>query len=118
MFSIFSSLFFFLKIRRPPRSSLFPYTTLFFFFFNDTATTEISPLSLHDALPISVDALRLCESAHHVADLRHVHRLRGDLHHAAQADDPAEHRHRRSFRGNAARARLGGGHRQIGRAHV
>src|SRR3989304_1248793 len=25
---------------------------LFFFFFNDTATTEISPLSLHDALPI------------------------------------------------------------------
>src|SRR2546430_13134133 len=26
---------------------------LFFFFFNDTATTEIYPLSLHDALPIS-----------------------------------------------------------------
>src|SRR3990167_6964781 len=86
-------------IRRPPRSTLFPYTTLFrstmgpvtvrsrctatppaalaaaarrpgldrkntrlnsshkqniksFFFFNDTATTEIYPLSLHDALPI------------------------------------------------------------------
>src|SRR5437667_6682019 len=31
-------------------SSLF-----FFFFFNDTATTEIYTLSLHDALPISVD---------------------------------------------------------------
>src|SRR2546429_3973035 len=30
-------------------SSLF-----FFFFFNDTATTEIYTLSLHDALPISV----------------------------------------------------------------
>src|SRR2546422_7595273 len=30
-------------------SSLF----LFFFFFNDTATTEIYTLSLHDALPIS-----------------------------------------------------------------
>src|SRR3990167_2042797 len=90
---------FFLMIRRPPRSPLFPYTTLFRsairdgadmaiasrflpgsrneeddqplkdrkstrlnsshsqisyagFFFNDTATTEISPLSLHDALPI------------------------------------------------------------------
>src|SRR6266516_3474147 len=98
-------------IRRPPRSTLFPYTTLFrsrsgspttawrkrprttcwprseehtselqspydlvcrlllekkkknqhhilmfifFFFFNDTATTEIYTLSLHDALPISV----------------------------------------------------------------
>src|SRR5260370_11451236 len=28
-------------------------TSLFFFFFNDTATTEIYTLSLHDALPIS-----------------------------------------------------------------
>src|SRR2546429_6442506 len=28
----------------------------FFFFFNDTATTEIYTLSLHDALPISFDA--------------------------------------------------------------
>src|ERR1043166_7318605 len=91
---------FFLMIRRPPRSTLFPYTTLFrsaklpqnrrrlptvlrripqnicesanafrseehtselqsrfgipyaAFFFNDTATTEIYTLSLHDALPI------------------------------------------------------------------
>src|SRR6266571_3283746 len=33
---------------RSPRSA--PY--LFFFFFNDTATTEIYTLSLHDALPI------------------------------------------------------------------
>src|ERR1051326_7194044 len=89
-------------IRRPPRSTLFPYTTLFrslyageianlpnepnfarqvrrrphgdfdwkrkrlnfstlplsffsfSFFFNDTATTEIYTLSLHDALPISL----------------------------------------------------------------
>src|SRR3990167_7095264 len=87
-------------IRRPPRSTLFPYTTLFrspscgrapsppvqrprgpggslsmdgrqdrkstrlnsshsqisysvFFFLNDPAPTEIYPLSLHDALPIS-----------------------------------------------------------------
>src|SRR6266853_4606779 len=28
------------------------YCFLFFFFFNDTATTEIYTLSLHDALPI------------------------------------------------------------------
>src|SRR3954449_11589127 len=41
-------LFFFLMIRRPPRSTLFPYTTLFR--SNDTATTEIYTLSLHDAL--------------------------------------------------------------------
>src|ERR1044072_6844549 len=97
-----SSFFFFIMIRRPPRSTLFPYTTLFrsivgdrsklalhelaeqiyprdfplclrseeytpelqshlktsdvffffFFFYNDTATTEIYTLSLHDALPI------------------------------------------------------------------
>src|SRR6266480_4598188 len=30
---------------------------LFFFFFNDTATTEIYTLSLHDALPISREAI-------------------------------------------------------------
>src|SRR2546426_12006138 len=29
-------------------------SVLFFFFFNDTATTEIYTLSLHDALPICV----------------------------------------------------------------
>src|SRR5436305_14276233 len=29
------------------------YVVLSFFFFNDTATTEIYTLSLHDALPIS-----------------------------------------------------------------
>src|SRR3989442_11929949 len=41
----------------------------FFFFFNDTATTEIYTLSLHDALPISttVDSARR----------RHVDRARG-----------------------------------------
>src|SRR3989441_3199911 len=34
---------------------LFLYLVLcFFFFFNDTATTEIYTLSLHDALPISL----------------------------------------------------------------
>src|SRR5205085_3496810 len=30
-----------------------PCMNTFFFFFNDTATTEIYTLSLHDALPIS-----------------------------------------------------------------
>src|SRR2546429_8926372 len=32
----------------------FPLLCLLFFFFNDTATTEIYTLSLHDALPISL----------------------------------------------------------------
>src|SRR5574340_1763966 len=44
LFYIFIFLFFFI---------LFPFLYPFFFFFNDTATTEIYTLSLHDALPIS-----------------------------------------------------------------
>src|SRR2546423_12049785 len=32
--------------------TVFHYGEFFFFFFNDTATTEIYTLSLHDALPI------------------------------------------------------------------
>src|SRR5256885_7385389 len=36
------------SVRMPHQLSI-----LFFFFFNDTATTEIYTLSLHDALPIS-----------------------------------------------------------------
>src|SRR6185312_17114782 len=35
---------------------LFFFFFFFFFFFNDTATTEIYTLSLHDALPISKKA--------------------------------------------------------------
>src|SRR2546426_10892558 len=35
------------------RSMVAPLFVFFFFFFNDTATTEIYTLSLHDALPIS-----------------------------------------------------------------
>src|SRR3990172_8203951 len=113
-------------IRRPPRSTLFPYTTLFrslefqpdlvalsmsiapeedteslaqtmrseehtselqsplqllfhFFFFNDPATTEIYPLSLHDALPISGVPARPRRA-------EHVHRA-GRGYGIARADD-------------------------------
>src|SRR2546426_9325762 len=55
---------------------------LFFFFFNDTATTEIYTLSLHDALPISevreehlrvlVRAGRRDDVDIHAADLVHL----------------------------------------------
>src|SRR5207249_11307595 len=38
---------------------------LFIFFFNDTATTEIYTLSLHDALPISVDERQDAAEAGH-----------------------------------------------------
>src|SRR5437773_8950604 len=43
------------------RLFLFYYSVLliyYFFFFNDTATTEIYTLSLHDALPIFQSSLR------------------------------------------------------------
>src|SRR3712207_7798008 len=33
-----------------------------YFFFNDTATTEIYTLSLHDALPISVQCMQAMET--------------------------------------------------------
>src|SRR5215475_4774235 len=36
-----------------------------FFFFNDTATTEIYTLSLHDALPISSGQLRFADVTRH-----------------------------------------------------
>src|SRR2546428_3951520 len=45
-----------------------------FFFFNDTATTEIYTLSLHDALPISRGAARPPGAARRRA--RAVHRRR------------------------------------------
>src|SRR6267154_3561513 len=35
-----------------------------FFFFNDTATTEIYTLSLHDALPISATTRNRCAPTH------------------------------------------------------
>ena len=35
----------------------------FFFFFNDTATTEIYTLSLHDALPIYTASKKFCPVA-------------------------------------------------------
>src|SRR2546422_6179961 len=40
-------------------SVIIPLMISFFFFFNDTATTEIYTLSLHDALPISTDPVGL-----------------------------------------------------------
>src|SRR5258708_30013870 len=54
----------------------------FFFFFNDTATTEIYTLSLHDALPICLavgeveegDAGNACSSAEPDVVPRHAHR--------------------------------------------
>src|SRR6266496_994734 len=53
----------------------FSFFSLSLFFFNDTATTEIYTLSLHDALPI------LGARPHHAAVFRPVAGLRGDVAH-------------------------------------
>src|SRR5256885_6407084 len=44
------------------------YTRSFFFFFNDTATTEIYTLSLHDALPISLMMHAIANCGSRIAD--------------------------------------------------
>src|SRR2546421_3548013 len=69
----------------------------FFFFFNDTATTEIYTLSLHDALPISHRLVR---------HLRHHHRAGG-----GRARPGGRGRGDRARRRGHARAR------SLGRAH-
>src|SRR5258708_37373880 len=60
-----------LLVFMPVHSSL-----LFFFFFNDTATTEIYTLSLHDALPISVCWMEYSQSLilmrNHLEDIIHI----------------------------------------------
>src|SRR5688572_31297636 len=57
-----------------------------FFFFNDTATTEIYTLSLHDALPISSHSANRCRHVKHrlskMAETRcrRVRRIRSEEH--------------------------------------
>src|SRR2546427_1471422 len=61
---IYTHLFFFLMIRRPPRSTLFPYTTLFRSSFASADETKaltgmmiggVTVFALPDGLPIYVD---------------------------------------------------------------
>src|SRR6266851_10373272 len=49
---VFDNHFFFLMIRRPPRSTLFPYTTLF-------RSRIVSPLAQNDARPVRERAVAL-----------------------------------------------------------
>src|SRR3989449_5927246 len=65
-----------------------------FFFFNDTATTEIYTLSLHDALPISLRR----DAQGHVPE-RQLSRQRAD--HGEQLRAP-RHRDRKSTRLNSS----------------
>src|SRR3712207_8131357 len=71
---------------------------VFFFFFNDTATTEIYTLSLHDALPISagVHADRGRVRADLVRrDPRHLHGERAGVGPAVDGQPGARVGHRR-----------------------
>src|SRR2546430_7052696 len=53
----------------------------FFFFFNDTATTEIYTLSLHDALPIYVMRARFLIDLHRLEEASDaLDRLRSEEH--------------------------------------
>src|SRR5215216_7675670 len=58
------------------------FNIFFFFFFNDTATTEIYTLSLHDALPILFGGLKLALHQEPHGDRRRMPAARGQ---------PAEH---------------------------
>src|SRR2546427_8070649 len=87
-----------------------PRVLCLFFFFNDTATTEIYTLSLHDALPISGAAL--LRSAHPAggpaaAELR-------DLRPEAPPDARVAREHPRApQRGDRKSTRLNSSHSQI-----
>src|SRR5260370_42055885 len=65
-----------------------PLINFSFFFFNDTATTEIYTLSLHDALPIWISATMSIGTvldlqqvgAHHVRQIAGLGQLRSEEH--------------------------------------
>ena len=95
-----------------------------FFFFNDTATTEIYTLSLHDALPILYVMNVVCLMLSHESEMESVTKqLRDAVSHAnqemeetekAKAEWSEERDHlERAVAGLTEEKQL-----QIGRAHV
>src|ERR1039457_7635866 len=56
---------------------------LYFFFFNDTATTEIYTLSLHDALPISMECWQ-----NHCRNCSSLWRYRRSEEHTSELQSP------------------------------
>src|SRR5258708_39794377 len=89
-----------------------------FFFFNDTATTEIYTLSLHDALPIYFRRRRACADSRGGASLRNrssrgaagaVLQSRSD-----RGSKSERRRHREYFRGGDRKStRLNSSHQII-----
>src|SRR3712207_9078181 len=77
-----------------------------FFFFNDTATTEIYTLSLHDALPISNGTLPSCTTTSALA-------LRGIAWSIAMTLPFGTSRKRNTFRPDRKSTRLNSSHANI-----
>src|SRR2546422_5606998 len=73
---------------------------LFFFFFNDTATTEIYTLSLHDALPICSLGMQRCVLVGDLRSLRRQHRRQRQRH--RQPEKLTGHTDRKSTRLNSS----------------
>src|SRR2546422_8580348 len=82
-----------------------------FFFFNDTATTEIYTLSLHDALPISQAAMPAATSGIHQRALTmssatghvlHGNGIGGEQHDHPQQKSAEQHVDRKSTRLNSS----------------
>src|SRR5204862_6900029 len=76
----------------------FSFIPFFFFFFNDTATTEIYTLSLHDALPI---LLRSRAALSSIAWRKYI-----DGQSMAAADAPSNPRDRKSTRLNSSHVEI------------
>src|SRR3989442_4552758 len=80
---------------------------LFFFFFNDTATTEIYTLSLHDALPISQAAARLkIEERKQGKDAHYFVAIEGDIGDFRKLGATANDLDRKSTRLNSSHVRI------------
>src|SRR5260370_25517392 len=62
-------------------------SVMYFFFFNDTATTEIYTLSLHDALPICLGGLNHAEHGRVTSGAR-----------SRRCADPSDRQRRPAFR--------------------
>src|SRR3712207_9375512 len=80
------------------------YHYSYFFFFNDTATTEIYTLSLHDALPISQTLLRSLPAQPAAQEPAHE-RVPG-AHGVEHLHGEAGHQDRKSTRLNSSHANI------------
>src|SRR2546427_12057932 len=96
------------------------YLQYFFFFFNDTATTEIYTLSLHDALPILRQGRRrrglqsfLVHGLRPFAMVSSMLGRQGRRHNPRQQARPGDSRSTMAGPGPAKNAEM-----EIGRAHV